>query len=102
LCDCRGHDVRVANNGEEAIEIAGTFLPHAMLMDIGMPRMDGHEAARVIRSQPWGKDILLIALTGWGQGEDRRRTKEAGFDYHLVKPAEPSEIARLLSLSRRP
>jgi PAS domain S-box-containing protein len=98
----QGHDVRVANNGEEAIEIAATFLPHAMLMDIGMPRMDGHEAARVIRSQPWGKDVLLIALTGWGQGEDRRRTKEAGFDYHLVKPAEPSEIARLLSLSRRP
>jgi len=98
----QGHEVRVANNGEEAIEIATQFLPHAILMDIGMPRMDGYEAARVIRGQPWGKDILLVALTGWGQVEDRRRTKEAGFDCHLVKPAEPAEIARLLSLSRRP
>lgn len=91
-----GHDVRVANDGEEAIEVAKEFLPQAVIMDIGMPRMDGHQAARVIRSQPWGKDILLVALTGWGQDEDKRRTKEAGFDYHLVKPAEPSEISRLL------
>ncbi|HBJ39078.1 MAG TPA: hypothetical protein DDZ51_30900 [Planctomycetaceae bacterium] len=93
-----GHDVRVASNGEEAIEIASNFLPHAMLMDIGMPRMDGHAAARMIRNQPWGRNVLLVALTGWGQDEDKRRTKEAGFDHHLVKPAEPSEIARLLAM----
>jgi CheY-like chemotaxis protein len=93
-----GHDVRIAHNGEEAVLVASQFLPHAVFMDIGMPHMDGHEAARLIRNQSWGKTMMLVALTGWGQDEEKRRTKEAGFDYHLVKPAEPSEIARLLSL----
>lgn len=91
-----GHEVRTASNGEEAIAIAADFRPNAILMDIGMPRMDGHEAARAIRSQPWGQDILLVALTGWGQDEDKRRTQEAGFNHHLVKPADPSQIAKLL------
>jgi CheY-like chemotaxis protein len=93
-----GHDVRVANDGREAIKIAKDFLPDAIIMDIGMPQMDGHQAARLIRGQPWGKNVLLVALTGWGQDDDKRRTKDAGFDHHLVKPADPSQIAKLLSL----
>jgi CheY-like chemotaxis protein len=64
--------------------------------------MNGYEAARQIRRQPWGKDMMLVALTGWGQEEDKRRTKEAGFDHHLVKPAEPSELQRLLAAVGNP
>ena len=99
-----GNQVRIAHDGQEAIEAAAEFRPDAVLMDIGMPRMNGYEAARYIRRQPWGRDMLLVALTGWGQDEDKRRTREAGFDYHLVKPAEPSELQQLLesSTDRRP
>jgi CheY-like chemotaxis protein len=95
---CRlGDDVRVAYDGVEAIEAAAEFLPHLVVMDLGMPRMNGYEAAQHIRSQPWGESMALAALTGWGQDEDRRRTAEAGFDHHLVKPAEPAEIRKLLA-----
>lgn len=62
-----------------------------------MPKMNGYEAARSIRQQPWGKDMVLVALTGWGQQEDRRRTAEAGFDHHLVKPVEPAALEELLA-----
>ena len=92
-----GSDVRLASDGSEAIEVAAEFLPDVILMDIGMPKMNGYEAARYIRQQPWGKDITLIALTGWGQEEDRSRTQEAGFDHHLVKPADPMELRRFLT-----
>jgi PAS domain S-box-containing protein len=92
-----GSEMRIASDGREAIEIAAEFRPNLILMDIGMPRMNGYEAARYIRQQPWGKEITLVALTGWGQDEDRSRTKEAGFDYHLVKPADPAELRRLLT-----
>jgi CheY-like chemotaxis protein len=68
-----------------------------VFLDIGMPSMDGHETARVIRRQPWGRHTVLVALTGWGQAEDRRRSKDAGFDHHLVKPADPLLVAKLLS-----
>jgi len=68
-----------------------------ILMDLGMPRMNGYEAARHIRHQPWGEKILLIALTGWGQDTDRRKSKAAGFDHHLVKPADPQELLLLLA-----
>jgi PAS domain S-box-containing protein len=91
-----GNEVRLASDGCEAIRIAEEFLPEVILMDIGMPEMNGYEAARHIRRQPWSAGMKLIALTGWGQDEDRRKTKEAGFDYHLVKPAEPAELQRLL------
>ena len=90
-----GSEVRIANDGREAVEVAAEYLPDVILMDIGMPKMNGYEAAQHIRQQPWGTHILLIALTGWGQEEDKRRTTDAGFDYHLVKPAEPSELQRL-------
>ena len=96
-----GNQVRVASDGLEAIEIAEEFRPDVMVMDIGMPRMNGNEAARHIRRQSWGQDILLIALTGWGQEEDKRQTKEAGFDHHLVKPADPAELRRLIASGRK-
>ncbi len=73
------------------------------LLDIGMPLLDGYEVARRIRAQPWGKAITLVALTGWGQDSDRRRSREAGFDSHLVKPLDLDKLTDLLaSLTRRP
>jgi len=91
-----GNEVDTAHDGLEAIEVAARFRPDVVLMDLGMPKMNGYEAAAHIRKQPWGKDILLVALTGWGQDDDKRRTKEAGFDHHLVKPAEPAALQTLL------
>jgi signal transduction histidine kinase/ActR/RegA family two-component response regulator len=96
-----GHDIQTANDGLEAVQAAATFRPDVVLLDLGMPKMNGHEAARHIRQQPWGKNMLLIALTGWGQEEDRRRSAEAGFDHHLVKPAEPKALEELLDGLRR-
>jgi PAS domain S-box-containing protein len=93
-----GHEVRTACDGQQAIEDAAKFLPDIVLMDIGMPKMNGYETAQHIRQQPWGQSMMLVALTGWGQDEDKQRTKEAGFDEHLVKPAEISELRRLFSL----
>ncbi len=92
-----GCEVRTAADGEEAVQVAADFLPDAVFMDIGMPKMNGYEAASHIRQQPWGEKMMLVALTGWGQDEDRRRTTEAGFDFHLVKPAEPSELQKVLA-----
>ncbi|MBI1248826.1 response regulator [bacterium] len=92
-----GNTVMTAEDGQQAIEVAEQFKPEIILMDLGMPRLNGYEAARHIRKQPWGKDILLIALTGWGQQEHRAKTTAAGFDHHLVKPAEPSELRRLIN-----
>ncbi len=91
-----GNEVRVAGNGEEALKVAAEFVPEVILMDIGMPRMNGYEAARRIRQEPWGRSMMLVALTGWGQDEDKQKTREAGFDVHLVKPAEPAELQILL------
>jgi CheY-like chemotaxis protein len=68
-----------------------------MLLDIGMPKMNGYETARRLREQPWGADILLAALTGWGQEDDKRRTREAGFDHHFVKPLDPAVLQRFLA-----
>jgi CheY-like chemotaxis protein len=92
-----GHEVLTANDGEEAIRVAAEFRPEIMFLDIGMRQMNGYEVARHIRRQTWGQAIVLIALTGWGQDSDRQKTKEAGFDEHMVKPAEPAELRRLLA-----
>src|ERR1700739_4340712 len=97
LLRIQGHEVRVAYSGMAALEMTKTYTPDVVFMDIGMPGMDGYEAARRIREQPGLGKTVLAALTGWGQQEDRRRTAEAGFDHHLVKPPEPRELERLLS-----
>jgi CheY-like chemotaxis protein len=92
-----GHEVKTASDGLEAIEAADSFRPDAVLMDLGMPKLDGYEAARRLRQQPWGQNMLLVAVTGWGQEQDRQRTKDIGFDHHLVKPVEAAMLRRLLA-----
>ena len=77
--------------------MAATYRPDVILLDIGMPKLNGFEAARRVRQQPWGKGILLVALTGWGQDEVRRKTAEAGFDAHLVKPVTFAALAKVLA-----
>ena len=83
-----GHETCTARNGLEAVEVAEKFRPEVILMDLGMPILNGYEAAKRLREKPWGKEIRIIALTGWGQEMDRQRTRDAGFDDHLVKPVE--------------
>jgi PAS domain S-box-containing protein len=97
LLKMMGHEVHTAYNGEDAIIAAGKFKPNVVLLDIGMPKINGYDACRRIRQQPWGKEMVLVALTGWGQEHDRRRTEEAGFNYHMVKPADPRELMTLLA-----
>jgi CheY-like chemotaxis protein/anti-sigma regulatory factor (Ser/Thr protein kinase) len=92
-----GNEVRTAFTGTQGIAAAESFRPALILMDIGMPELDGYEAARRIRGEPWGRDICIIALTGWGQERDRVRSREAGCDGHLVKPVEPAALERLLA-----
>lgn len=96
LIRAMGHDVSTAYDGAQAIEVANGVKPEVVIMDIGMPVMNGYEAARMMRLQPWATKAMLIALTGWGQDEDRRRATEAGFDRHIVKPIEPEDIERLI------
>ena len=91
-----GNEVHTAHDGVEAVEAADQFRPQAILMDVGMPRMNGYEAARRIREQPWGRFMVIIALTGWGQEGDRARSMEAGCEGHLVKPVDLLELERLL------
>jgi CheY-like chemotaxis protein len=97
LLELGGHVTRKAYDGVEAIEAAERWRPDAVLLDIGLPKVNGYEACRRIREHPWGKDILLVALTGWGQEEDRHRSEAAGFDAHIVKPADPAVLMRLLT-----
>jgi PAS domain S-box-containing protein len=97
LLSISGHQTRLAHDGQEAIAAAADFRPDVVLLDIGLPKLSGHEAARRIREQPWGKAMVLVALTGWGQDKDRQRSMEIGFDHHLVKPVDLTSIAALLS-----
>jgi DNA-binding response OmpR family regulator len=76
--------------------LAETVRPDVMLLDLGMPQTSGYDVARWVRRQPWGAGVKLIALTGWGQDEDRRRTREAGFDLHLTKPVDPDQLVAML------
>ena len=97
LLKIMGNHVRTAHDGEEAVQAAGEFRPHVVLLDIGLPKMNGYEAARAIRQEPWGKNMILIAVTGWGQDEDKRKSEEAGFDRHMVKPVDPQVLMKLLA-----
>ena len=101
LLASEGLEIRTAHDGLEALKVAESFRPDVIVMDIGLPNLTGYEVARRIRGQPWGKDIVLIALTGWGQAESRNKSREAGFNHHLVKPVETESLARLLSESLR-
>ena len=96
LLQARGHEVRIVNDGAKALEAAAEFGPHIAFVDIGMPKVHGYEVARRLRAQPATAGCLLVAVTGWGQENDRRRAREAGFDRHLVKPVDPDEIAAIL------
>jgi signal transduction histidine kinase len=96
LLELGGHEVFSAANGALALESAERHLPEVALLDIGMPKLDGYEVARRIRAQPWGRRITLVALTGWGQESDRRRSGEAGFDSHMVKPLDLDKLTELL------
>ncbi len=96
LLELTGHTVEVRYSGEQAVEAAEELQPEVVLLDIGMPGLDGYETARLIRRQPWGRHLMLIALTGYGQADDKRRSQEAGFDGHLVKPVEVEALTQLL------
>ena len=93
-----GHDILTAHDGLEAVHAAATFRPEVILLDIGLPKMNGYDVAKQIRQQPWDKKVAIIAVSGWGQEEDKRRALEAGFDHHLTKPVEPAALIRLLAL----
>ncbi len=92
-----GNDIRTAHDGARGVEMAGEFRPDVVLLDIGLPKLDGYQACRRIRAQEWGRRTVLIAVTGWGQDEDRRRSHEAGFDHHMVKPVDPQDLMKLLA-----
>ena len=96
LLTLTGHEARIAGDGLTAVSEAERFRPEVVLLDIGLPRLNGYDACRVIREQPWGANMILVAVTGWGQEEDRRRSREAGFDGHLVKPVDLDELMKLL------
>ena len=92
-----GNDTRTAYDGQQGVDLAGEYRPDVILLDIGLPKLNGYEACRLIREQLNGKRVVLIAMTGWGQDEDRRRSREAGFDHHMVKPLNPQSLVRMLS-----
>jgi len=96
LLTLAGNETQAAYDGHEAIAAAETFRPDVILLDIGLPELSGYDVARRIREQPWGQSIVLVALTGWGQEEDRRRSREAGFNHHLTKPVDPVALKKLL------
>jgi CheY-like chemotaxis protein len=96
LLELMQNEVRTAQDGIEAVEQAEAFRPDLILMDVGMPRLNGLEATRQIRAQPWGKNRTIIALTGWGQEGDKESSRAAGCDGHLVKPVNFTDLQKLL------
>ncbi len=97
LLTMMGNETLTAHDGLQALDVAAAFRPDVMLLDIGMPKLDGYEVGRRIRQQAWGKDMVLIAMTGWGREEDKRLSLEAGLDFHLVKPVLPADLEKLLA-----
>lgn len=100
LCEMYGAQVRLALDGVETIEVAASFRPDVVLMDITMPKLDGYSAARAIRREEWGKSMTLIALTGWGRPSDLEAARNAGFDGHLLKPVDPDALLSLIEKLR--
>jgi CheY-like chemotaxis protein len=96
LLELNGHATRLAHDGIEAIEVLQEFRPRLAFLDIGMPRMDGCETARAIRRRPELQGMVLVAVTGWGADDDRKRSREAGFDQHLTKPVQLADVERIL------
>jgi CheY-like chemotaxis protein/two-component sensor histidine kinase len=92
-----GHDTQVAHEGEQALEIAASYQPEIVLLDIGMPKISGYDVCRRMRELPTGNDMIIVAVTGWGQEADRQKSVEATFDGHMVKPVEPLELLKLLA-----
>ena len=101
LLRLKANDIRTAYDGLQAVETAEKFRPEIVLLDIGLPKLNGYEVARRIRQQRSGQDVILIALTGWGQDEDRRRSQEAGFNFHVVKPVDLATLEQLLAEPQR-
>lgn len=97
MLEMYGHEVRTAFDGEAGVAAAGEFRPQVAFLDLGMPKVNGYDAARRIRAEGWGKDVLLVALTGWGSDDDKRKCEEAGFDRHLTKPVSPQALTKLLA-----
>jgi PAS domain S-box-containing protein len=96
-----GHDVRTAYDGEEAVAAAEEFRPQIILLDVEMPKLNGYEACRRIRQRPWARNVVVVACTGWGQDEDRRRAREAGFNHHIVKPVDTGVLQTVISSAGR-
>jgi CheY-like chemotaxis protein len=96
LLSFSGHEVRIAHDGMEALDAMRDFRPDVAFLDIGMPGLTGYEVAEAVRAEPWGREVKLIAVTGWGQADDKLRAHTAGFDQHLIKPIDPAEVDRLL------
>jgi CheY-like chemotaxis protein len=101
LLQTRGHETRISTDGEEAIALADDFRPDCVVLDLGLPRMDGYEVARQLRQRPYGGDIVLVALTGWAGKDIRSKAAEAGFDYHLVKPVNWEELEKIVESAVR-
>lgn len=102
LLQSKGHETRVATDGAQAISVADEFKPNCVLLDLGLPHMDGYEVARRLRCRPYGSDVVLVALTGWAGRDIRSRAAEAGFDYHIVKPVNWDEVEKIVRGVVRP
>lgn len=92
-----GQETRVAHDPPAALSLAEKFRPHCILLDIGLPKMHGYHVARLIREKPWGRGVLIVAVTGWGQEADRQQSRAAGIDHHLLKPVDPAVLQDLIN-----
>jgi CheY-like chemotaxis protein len=97
LLQAKGHDTRIAVEGAQAISVADEFNPHCVVLDLGLPGIDGYEVARRLRARPYGSALVLVALTGWAGKDIRAKAAEAGFDYHLVKPVNWEELEHIVT-----
>ena len=97
LLQFAGHETFKAHDGVSALEAAMRLRPDVVLLDIGLPRMNGYEVCRRIREEPWGRTVTIVALTGWGEEDDRQRSEEVGFDAHMVKPVDVDALMKLLA-----